>query len=85
VPDSQTGDYTDVIVRTPFGEIPWRDLSRFDDAEMKKLMIDVVNRTYNFIHRLFDDERGGELLLKLGERDLVPQWEQPKLTPPPRG
>ncbi len=45
VPDSKTGDYSDVVVKTPFGEIPWRDLSRFDDAEMKRLMLDVVNRT----------------------------------------
>lgn len=22
-PDSQTGDYTDVVVRSPYGEIPW--------------------------------------------------------------
>ena len=38
-------------------------------------MIDVVNRTYLFIHRLFDEETGGELLFRLGARDLVPQWE----------
>ena len=81
VPDSETGDYTDVVVKTPFGEIPWRDLSRFDDAEMKKLMIEVVNRTYTFIHRLFDEETGGELLLRLGAQDLVPQWETPTLPP----
>jgi hypothetical protein len=51
VPDSKTGDYSDVIVKTPFGEIPWREVSRFDDAEMQRLMTDVVNRTYLFIHR----------------------------------
>jgi hypothetical protein len=84
VPDSKIGDYSDVIVKTPFGEIPWRDLSRFDDAEMKKLMIDVVNRTYRFIHRLFDEEAGGQLLLRLGDRDLVPQWENPVLPPEKR-
>ncbi len=44
-PSSKTGDYSDVVVKTPFGEIPWRELSRFDDAEMKVLMLDVVNRT----------------------------------------
>src|SRR5579862_3165346 len=63
IPDSKTGDYTDVKVVTPFGEIPWRELSRFDDVEMKRLMRDVVNRTYLFIHRLFDEETGGELLI----------------------
>src|ERR1019366_8273757 len=69
VPDSKTGDYSDVTVRTPYGEILWNDLSRFDDDEMKALMIDVANRTYQFIQELFDEERGGELLLRLAEHD----------------
>jgi hypothetical protein len=77
-PDSKSGDYTDVVVRTPFGEIPWSKLSRFDDAEMKVLMIDVVNRTYQFIHELFDDEAGAKLLLQLAERDPLPNWENPR-------
>jgi hypothetical protein len=81
VPSSRTGDYSDVVVRTPFGEIPWRELSRFDDAEMKVLMLDVVNRTYKFLKKLFDEETGGELLLRLATRDLVPQWENPILPP----
>lgn len=78
VPDSQCGDYSDVVIRTPSGEIPWGKLSRIDDAEMRALMIDVVNRTYQFIHDLFDEEVGGKLLLQLGERDPVPEWESPK-------
>jgi hypothetical protein len=79
VPDSQTGDYSDVVVKTPFAEIQWRDLSRFDDNETKRLITDVVNRTYNFINRLFDETEGGELLLRLGTRDLVPKWDNPEL------
>ena len=27
-PDSQTGDYTDVVARSPNGEIPWQNVSR---------------------------------------------------------
>jgi hypothetical protein len=81
VPCSKTGDYSDVIVQTPFGEIPWKRLSRLDDSEMKMLMIEVVNRTYRFIHKLFDEEAGGDLLLRLAKRDLVPQWENPTLLP----
>jgi len=46
-PDSQVGDYTDVVVRSPYGEIPWPNLSRLNDEEMKALMIDVVNKTYH--------------------------------------
>lgn len=65
-PDSKAGDYSDVVVVTPFGEIPWRRLSRFDDAEMKTLMIDVVQKTYEFIRELFDEKLGGTLILRLG-------------------
>jgi hypothetical protein len=37
-PASQTGDYSDVTVVTPYGEIPWQKLSRISDEEMKRLM-----------------------------------------------
>jgi hypothetical protein len=66
-----------VVVVTPFGEIPWLRLSRFDDGEMKTLMIDVVQKVYEFIQELFDEERGGNLLLRLAERDPAPQCEDP--------
>ena len=78
VPGSICSDYSDVVVHTPFGEIPWNDLSRLDDTEMKALMVDVVNRTYHLIQELFDEERGGELILKLAERDPAPGWNKPK-------
>lgn len=74
---SKSGDYTDVVVRSSFGEIPWSKVSRLDDAEMKALMIDVVNRTYQFIRELFNEERSGEFLLQLAARDPVPNWENP--------
>ena len=77
VPDSKSGDYSDVVVHTPYGEIPWNDLSRISDAEMKKLMIDVVNHTYHFIQEFFDDERGGKLLLKIATKDPAPEWDDP--------
>lgn len=38
-PETAVGDYSDVKVVTPYGEIPWSQLSRIDDAEMKALMI----------------------------------------------
>ena len=77
IPDSKSGDHTDVAVHTPFGEIPWDQLSRISDDEMKVLMQDVVKHTYHFIQELFDEERGGELLLKLAERDPAPHWDNP--------
>ena len=78
VPGSKSGDYTDVVVRTPYGEIPWSRLSRFDDIEMKALMIDVVNRTYKFVRELFNDEAGARLILQLAERDPLPHWQDPE-------
>jgi hypothetical protein len=78
-PSSRTGDYSDVVVRTPFGEIPWSEVSRFDDSEMKALMIDAVNRTFRFINGLFNEETGGEILIRLAARDPLPQWESPTL------
>ena len=78
-PDSASGDFSDVNVSSPYGDIPWPKLSRLNDDEMKRLMIDVVDRTYRFIHTLFDENTGGELLLRLAHRDPLPQWKEPKL------
>ena len=79
-PDSQIGDYTDVVVRSPYGEISWPNLSRLNDEEMKALMIDVVNKTYHALIVLFDDRLGGELIKILAQRDLLPRWNEPSLT-----
>lgn len=78
VPASKSGDYSDVVVHTPFGEIPWNELSRIDDAEMKALMVDIVNKTYHLVQELFDEERGGKLLLQLATKDSAPDWDDPK-------
>jgi hypothetical protein len=58
---------------------PGPQISRFNDEEMKKLMIDVIDRTYQFVHRLFDKAAGGVLLFSLAERDPAPHWQTPTL------
>jgi hypothetical protein len=78
-PSSASGDYSDVNVSTPYGVIPWPKVSRLNDDEMKRLMIDVANRAYRFIHTLFDEKAGGDILLRLAERDPLPQWNEPML------
>jgi hypothetical protein len=78
-PSSATGDYSDVTVNSPYGAIAWPELSRLNDEEMKKLMIDVVDRVYRFIHILFDETGGGELLLRLAQHDPLPKWQEPTL------
>ena len=77
VPDSRSGHFSDVVVKTPYGEIPWSDLSRLSDEEMKLVVRDAVNKTYRFLCRLFDEGTGGELILRLDEWDLVPHWDDP--------
>jgi len=48
-PASAVGDYSDVTVVTPYGEIPWAELSRICDEEMKGLMSEVVDRVYTVL------------------------------------
>ncbi len=69
-----------MVVRSPYGEIPWPNLSRLSDEEMKALMIDVVNKTYHALIILFDDRLGGELIKILAQRDFLPRWNEPTLT-----
>ena len=38
-PSSKTGDYSDVKVVSPYGEIEWNKLSRLSDEEMRELML----------------------------------------------
>lgn len=53
-PASIKGDYSDVKVVTPYGEIPWAQLSRISDAEMKTLMKEIVDKVFTFITHLED-------------------------------
>lgn len=49
VPTTRTGDYSDVFVVDADGRsIPWPDVSRIDNDEMRALMRDIVNRLYTF-------------------------------------
>lgn len=48
-PSSKTGDFSDVKVVSPYGEIPWTEVLRFNDAEMKALMKDIVNKIYTYM------------------------------------
>ncbi len=69
VPRSAAGDYSDVKVVTPFGEIPWTHLSRISDEEMKRLMIECVDNLYTFLR--YQDEAMFVF--------SAPQWDRPKV------
>ena len=73
-PSSKTGDYKDVKVVSPYGEIPWNRVSRISDEEMKPLMEDIVNRLYTFLFHLLtsgEPDRG----VPLPKNWSVPQIE----------
>jgi hypothetical protein len=78
VPDSQAGDYSDVKIVSPYGEIPWARLARLSDDEMRVLMIDVVNHCYKFMTELFDPKNGGKMIAALKMRDALPRWNDPE-------
>jgi hypothetical protein len=76
-PFSAAGNYSDVKVVSPKGEISWDKVSRFNDEEMKVLMIDVVNHCYNFLYLLYNSSKGDEIIELLKEKDVMESWEDP--------
>ena len=78
VPVTKTGDYSDVVVLDADGrKIPWPEVSHIDDAQMRELMKDIVNRLYTFQMR-FDDP---EFQVWVDRRDAVAaRWDEPELS-----
>ena len=76
-PSSKTGDYSDVKVVTPYGEIPWSKLSRLSDTEMKRLMMEIVNKVYTFLRRQNDPEFLTAFLNRGGL--YTARWNEPGL------
>lgn len=76
-PSSQSGDYSDVKVVTPYGEIPWHKLSRFSDAEMKRLMMEIVDKIYTFLCRQEEPEFLAAFL-RMGEM-YAARWDEPRM------
>jgi hypothetical protein len=46
---SKTGTFDDVKVVTPYGEIPWKEVSHISDEQMRTLMIGAVNVVYTML------------------------------------
>jgi len=78
-PSTKTGDYSDVKVVSPYGEIPWDGLSRLSQEEMKTLMIEVVDKIYSVLLRIGDQD----FREKLGFYGQVYayKWNEPKEGP----
>jgi hypothetical protein len=79
---THTGDYSDVKVIDANGrEIPWQQVSRIDQAEMKMLMIGIVNRVYTFLMRtLYHPASDPEFEKAMDRAALrwVKDWDEPK-------
>ena len=80
VPQSESGDYSDVKVVSPTEEIPWTEVSRLSDPEIKILMKEVVDRLYTILLPLLSDENPEELeqLLKRGE-EFARGWDKAEI------
>jgi hypothetical protein len=76
-PSSQAGDHSDVTVVTPYGEIPWKNLSRISDEEMKLLMKEVVNKIFTVLIHLGDEEFMLPLLHWAAQESA--RWDEPEL------
>jgi len=46
-PSTKTNDYSDVKVITPYGEIPWNNISRISDKELRTLMMEIEITLHN--------------------------------------
>jgi hypothetical protein len=76
-PSSKAGDFSDVKVVTPYGEIPWQELSRISDMEMKRLMTEIVNKLFTYFCRQGEPEFL-EAFLRLGG-NYTARWDEPRM------
>lgn len=74
---SKTGDYSDVKVVTPYGEIPWVTVSRFNNQEMKVLIKDIVNKVYTYM--LFQKEKNVQSNLVNYGALFTREWDEPEI------
>lgn len=80
-PGSKTGDYSDVYVMSPYGKIPWNDLSRISDEEIRKLMLEVEENVRKQLW-FYDKRRKDKNLLQHLKETLFGEygisWDIPK-------
>ncbi len=75
-PESKTGDYSDVIVKTPTRDILWTELSRITQDEMKRLNKEVADKCLVFLKLVLTEPN--VLLEGLQQIDFVSNWDDPK-------
>lgn len=76
-PVTRTGDYSDVFVVDAEGRrIPWSEVSRIDDAEMRQLMQEIVNRLYTFHLEASDPKLQATIERWMG---AAMKWDEPEI------
>lgn len=84
-PITLTGDYSDVRVIDATGkEIPWNQVSRINQNEMKSLMVGVVDRLYTFLVRTLFTVGEDKEFSRAIENAAAPwtkNWNEPKYLP----
>ena|ERR1700683_5677842 len=81
-PVTRTGDYSDVKVIDADGRIiPWDQVSRINQDEMKTLMIGVVNRIHTFLARTLLSQTNDNEFWQALNKAAAPwtkTWDEPK-------
>lgn len=84
-PVTRTGDYSDVKVIDADGrQIPWNQVSRISQDEMKTLMKGVVNRVHTFLARtLFSptEDKAFQRALDRAAAPWIKAWDEPEYLP----
>jgi hypothetical protein len=84
-PVTRSGDYSDVKVVDAEGrEIPWNEVSRINQHEMKTLMTGVVNRIHTFLARTLFSATRDKAFEQALDRAAVPwiqAWDEPQYLP----
>lgn len=76
---SQAGDGSDVVVVDAAGRrIPWSEVSRINDDEMRALMREIVDRLYTFHLRIGDPAFRAEIDRWAA---MTAKWDAPKPDP----
>ncbi len=76
-PITHTGDYSDVVVVDAEGRgIPWPEVSRFDENEMRDLMREIVNKIYTFFVKGEDPDF---VAFSDYVRPATYKWDKPKI------
>lgn len=81
-PITHTGDYSDVKVIDAEGrEIPWNNVARINQDEMRTLVTGVVNRIYTFLARTLFSATVDKAFEQALDKAAVPwtkTWDEPK-------